>query len=128
MEQTNFHHTWIISPVGTSLLTNGASREMGELLRRTANSRRQDYEPADLADVEERVATVRVAVHQASRRELVKMSAELNGIMKLEAANLNFSHYLLCTNTFQGEKAAEIVQSCLQNLGVREAWIQKIEA
>ena len=58
----------ILSPCGTSLLTNGSSNDERRLLNRHSNTRSLDVMGTDRAAVEKRVATVRARMSAPARR------------------------------------------------------------
>lgn len=117
-----------ISPVGTSLLTNGASNstEIGSLLLATANLREDEIGPDQLRRIKERCDEVRKVLSMADSAATVRrLSAELNGIYtycglkRVGGADevKRDLHFLIATDTFQGRMTAEIVQEHILSLG-----------
>lgn len=107
----------ILSPCGTSLLTNGSTDEERRLLNRHANARKPDEMGEDRARVEERIAAVRDRMEKADRNEARRASAELNGILSLydeEPACKRDHHILLGTDTWLGEQTGQIVEAWLR--------------
>lgn len=117
---------YILSPCGTSLLTNGISKELRNAISKHSNTRtEQEIRAAapeehrlirdHLAAAEEKIAAANVPTAQ-------KLSAELNGILSLYKGNSdrrkNDFHQLLCTDTWLGEEAAKLVQQWLRNRGL----------
>lgn len=113
-----------VSPCGTSLLTNNVPSELRQLLLKTANL--QEHELT--SDQKEQIAQ-----HIQKRRETLldpslnleairKMSAELNGIITYHNGNLpthlREHHYLLVSDTYQGDQVGEMVASWLQSKGL----------
>ena len=117
-------HTYVVSTIGTSLLTNRAGEPLRKLLTKTANLREGEYEPSDRAAVWERAKSVGETLHSGARQSARDLSAELNGVLGLEATGPDFSHYLLATDTFQGGLTAELVRERLVGWGCRFANIQ----
>ncbi|HLJ54449.1 MAG TPA: hypothetical protein VKT77_05370 [Chthonomonadaceae bacterium] len=121
------HHTYVVSTVGTSLLTNGADEQTRRLLWKTANLREPEYAEADRLAVQERAHAVRARLEAASDAEAQKLSAELNGALTRRAAGPEYSHYLLATDTHQGALTAELVRDRLRAAGCREVTIVPLE-
>lgn len=105
----------IISPVGTSILTNGASEEEREILRRTANMREDELSENARQRIDKIVEDRRSETSHTKRYEDYKrFSAELNGIFSYKFPD-NLNHYILIvTDTYQGRKSAELIKEILQ--------------
>lgn len=98
-----------VSPVGTSLLTNGASAEIGQLLRDTTNLREGEIGPAELGRIRERCDEVRQTWAVIDSAVTVRrLSAELNGIYtycglkrtgRTDQVRRDL-HFLIATDTF----------------------------
>lgn len=71
----------ILSPCGTSLLTNGSTDEERRLLNRHSNTRTAEEMKEDRAAVEARVSVVRRPMDTAEAQQARRASAELNGIL-----------------------------------------------
>lgn len=120
---------WIIlSPCGTSLLTNALSGSEAPDLRskifRYANARTETEVPVDdRALISERIERVRSEMREASTSDVVRRSAELNAIVTLYAErgrSLGAGgdlHWIVCTDTWLGEATAEIVAEWLGREG-----------
>lgn len=106
----------VVSTVGTSLLSNGASADLAAVLRRTANLSRGDPVP-ELDLVRSRVAQVRDALGRAKDHEVRALSAELNGILGLATPPQATLHYLLSTDTYQGAATGQLVTDWLNERG-----------
>jgi putative CRISPR-associated protein (TIGR02619 family) len=113
---------YILSPCGTSILTNqAADNEERRTLFRHANARapREIPEPdrQRLAALVERVTEF---VDQANEKSAAKMSAELNGIIRFYdgviPARHDF-HLLLSTDTWLGSVTTELVKRWLDRAG-----------
>jgi putative CRISPR-associated protein (TIGR02619 family) len=123
----------VISTIGTSLLTNQINRtEPNEKdwytrLRDTAN-----YELEKIPEPVQEIIKVLQARSQqvldkSSIQDIRLASAELNGIYGLYQEQLAQAqqdiHYLIATDTAQGQATAEIVQSYLQSKGIAQTSI-----
>lgn len=121
--QNGFIHTTVISTVGTSMFTNKTTNEVRDALLLHANSV-EAYVKAD-ADawpiVRGRVDEIRAALPFMKPENAQDQSAELNGIVKYGATGPDFSHYLLHTDTFLGEQAANIAAAWLASHNCRHA-------
>ena len=120
------NRTAIVSTVGTSVLTD-RSGEMTNLLRETANHRTNEYSYEDLKSVKNHIENKKIAMMAMDPIGVRRNSAELNGILGLEADGSHLEHFLLCTDTFQGAESAKIVESRLRQDGSRSTNIQKLE-
>lgn len=119
----SFHHTIVVSPVGTSLLTNGADGVTVSQLQETANLHADSFSRDVKMAVEAHISRVRADMGEVSQEVWRQRSAELNGVLSLEAFGAGFSHFLICTDTLQGRATGEIVKTCLERAGVRSAEI-----
>lgn len=118
----------VVSTVGTSLLTNQIDRSNPEekswyaQLRDAANFKFDQISQTvtDIIQVlKQRALSV---LKQSSIAKIREASAELNGIYGLYQADLSLGkhdrHYLLATDTAQGQTTAEVVKTFLQNQGI----------
>ncbi len=103
----------LLSTCGTSLLTNGAPRELSEWLRDNANKRGLTAD--DARRLEEHVASRREKLLQANEAEQRRMSAEINGTCAIlaEWEPRRVQHYLVHTDTDVGERSADLVREVL---------------
>ena len=113
---------FILSPCGTSLLTNQANGTERSLVFKYANVKNyQDIPPDDLQQLENLNQRVAVSIATADDLELVsKMSAELNCIIKLYDGRITKNrdhHVLLCTDTWLGETTAKFIEAWLVGKG-----------
>jgi len=103
----------IISTVGTSLITNPAAKEEKSTLYEYANCREQEY-PEEYRELIDRLYTKAGKAIKDSPRSA---SAELNGIFALYGSELpdqsKDMHFLISTDTLQGEKSALLVKEYL---------------
>jgi putative CRISPR-associated protein (TIGR02619 family) len=112
------NQTFLLSLVGTSLLTNIAKND--PLIRRHANCRdRAEVPAADVAALDGFVARAEVMLAAASPTEAAILSAELNTLQKLLGASPVgvHQHVLICTDTWLGSRCAELVRSWLTQRG-----------
>ncbi len=112
---------FILSPCGTSFLTNGSTDAQRKAIYKYANAKTSaDIPPDDLTLLEDRIREVQSKLAQATVEEAARMSAELNGIIKFYGGKLqDFQdfHCLLCTDTWLGEQTARLVESWLRQSG-----------
>ena len=108
---------YVVSPCGTSLLTNQADDDLRKLISRHANVKTKDAVPeAERATIEALIADIGEKISGASYEQAAKMSAELNGIIQLYgggAFGKGDCHFLLSTDTWLGEETAKLVQQWL---------------
>jgi putative CRISPR-associated protein (TIGR02619 family) len=118
----------ILSPCGTSLLTNGSTEDERRLLSRHSNTKSLDEMGADRAAVEKRVAAVRARVCAANAEDARLASAELNGILMLRDEQPEAPrdyHILLCTDTWLGEQTGSIVKEWLRANGFQSVEVRR---
>jgi putative CRISPR-associated protein (TIGR02619 family) len=108
---------FILSPCGTSLLTNLADKRQSELARRYANIKEiADISSEDAECLRMLVQAAKERISDATVQEAARYSAELNGIIKLFNGTTptgNNHHLLLCTDTWLGEQTASLVSDWL---------------
>lgn len=112
----------IISTVGTSLITNSASKEELKKLYEYSNCTEENC-PIEIKElVLSLIPKVSERLKNSDMQTLRKSSAELNGIVGFYNNNLSNGkgdlHLLICTDTFQGKKTAEIIKDFLQQNGI----------
>lgn len=112
---------FVLSPCGTSLLTNQADDTERRLVGKYANTKQpEQISQEDKAKLESLVARVKEKLASADLDLASKMSAELNGIIKLYGGQLSNSqdyHVLVCTDTWLGEITATFVAEWLRAKG-----------
>lgn len=112
----------MISPCGTSLLTNQATNDERKLIGKYANETMKNIPEKDKFILEELIEKSDNVLNQGSINEATMLSAELNAIIKYYDGQFlgrkNDFHYLLCTDTWLGEQTATLVKSWLENHGV----------
>lgn len=99
----------VVSTVGTSVLTHGADKALRDFLTGVANARETDLNPEQRDRIEQRAQDVRAELQGLGPEKVREFSAELNGIVSLRSLQPVHVHYLLHTDTFQGERAAGLV-------------------
>ena len=109
---------YILSPCGTSLLTNYAKdNNERALIRFYANEKNKNNVPSNDRDQLERlIDSISAKLEQADYQVAIKMSAELNGIVNLYKGTIPSSgdfHLLLSTDTWLGEETAKLVKMWL---------------
>lgn len=132
MKQMKF----ILSPVGTSLLTNNSSKEERDLLNKNSNVKSEsDILPEELQILRKRISDIEAKLKDSNLNMAARMSAEINGIVKIYEGQITGKqdfHYLLCTDTWLGENTARLVKNFLESNGLiveirREAELQTKE-
>jgi putative CRISPR-associated protein (TIGR02619 family) len=122
-KQPTHHALFVLSPCGTSLLTNHAANEERKLISKYANTKNaSEISPNDLKILQSLIQKVQDQFQTADINQAAKLSAELNGILKLAQEQFNNPqdyYLLLCTDTWLGETTATIVANWLRTQGVR---------
>lgn len=112
---------FILSPCGTSLLTNAADTAERKLVNQYANCKLKNDIPSEHANcLHALIKRVGKQMITADYSYAAKMSAELNAITKLyqgKPHHKNDFHQLLCTDTWLGEATANIVADWLRKEG-----------
>lgn len=121
--------TLIVSTCGTSLLTNGRSDRDRQLINRYSNERKPEALPADVrTGLDTIINDVRDTALKATPGEIVRMSAELHALVRwyddrpFPAQDV---HVLLCTDTWLGEQAAQIVEAYLRRQGCQQVLLHR---
>lgn len=110
----------IISPCGTSLLTNGTPELLRKLLIKTSNCKEADFSQEDKKLVDEHCEKRQQQIQNAEISEARKLSAELNGIITYcehdcEGEFSKSDHYIiLATDTYLGRITAKLVVDWLK--------------
>ena len=113
-----------VSTCGTSIFTNGTPHEDVQFLRENANKKESGYTPEGLARIDGLIAAKLDKLTSAELREVQTLSAELNGFISFYGNGANLSearqniHYLIHTDTYQGIKAAELIQAWGKHNGI----------
>ena len=114
---------FVLSPCGTSLLTNHANdKAERSLIGKYANTKEPgDILPEDLKQLQLIVDRAKQNLATADLETAKKMSAELNGIINLyegQLAGKQDYHTLLSTDTWLGETTANLVAEWLNQQGL----------
>lgn len=117
--------TTVISTVGTSLLTGHAS-ECKAFLFQKANAQKTDLSTEELVRIDECIGNSESKLKDASDGDARDLCAEINGIVSGGWMNKDCTHYLLHTDTYQGELVASVLADYLKSRGVRCAHPVKI--
>ncbi len=121
----------IISTCGTSLLTNKAPFEVQKILRETANSSEKELTEEQKKAIDLQVSKQEEMLSNATFKQARELSAELNGILGIYNNKLALDisqdmHFLIRTDTYQGQEAARLVEKWLSNKDMM-VQIQNIE-
>jgi putative CRISPR-associated protein (TIGR02619 family) len=118
----NMPALFVLSPCGTSLLTNHATDGDRKLISKYANTKNpDDIQPEDRQTLQNLIQKVREKLKTSDLNQAAKLSAELNGIIKLcngQFKNPQDYHLLLCTDTWLGHTTATLVEGWLKAQGV----------
>ena len=116
---------FILSPCGTSLLTNGTGPDLRKIINLHSNAISEQAvvtaSPHDHRLIRDHLAAVERKIAAADVACAKEFSAELNGILSLydgviEGRQGDFQQ-LLCTDTWLGEEAAKLVRQWLTGKG-----------
>ena len=118
---------FVVSTIGTSILTNSINRGNSAegawfgILRDSANKTQDEITDDELNVIDE---LARRALEKLNRDDVEtnrRSSAELNGIYGIYDGTLpnhsNDLHYLICTDTVQGQKTGQLIQDFLHSKG-----------
>ncbi len=113
---------FVLSTCGTALLTNQANGEERRLIIQYANAKHKEDIPNSEADIlTQLIQRAGDKLQSADPQTASKMSAELNGIIKLYGGTItaaNDHHLLLYTDTWLGEEAASLAAGWLRKHGL----------
>lgn len=117
---------YVLSPCGTSLLTNQAEGKQKKLCSDYANVKDTSRIPAeDRAELESIIARAEGALEEAGVEEAARLSAEINGISGIYGKRFDTAkgdvHVLLCTDTWLGGVTGRLVAQWLKGQGVAYA-------
>ncbi len=116
----------ILSPCGTSLLTNGVPEELRKLVFKHANA------PKPVSGAEGDLLTRHLEARRAefpglSPPEAARLSAEINGLYRLYAGHFakgqKDTHLLLATDTWLGKETAQMVKAWLKQQGIGDVQV-----
>ena len=117
---------FVLSTIGTSSLTNqinnGDPSEWRRLLRDSANHKVDDLQPEAKAVIDTLADRAFEQLLEDDVQINRRISAELNGIYGIYNGRLPQNspdqHHLICTDTAQGQKTGELIQSFLVDQGL----------
>jgi putative CRISPR-associated protein (TIGR02619 family) len=111
--------TIIVSPCGTSLLTNNTDESLRKLLIKIANCQKTELTDEQHKTIEQHLLERQERIEKADLNEVRRLSAELNGIITYyNGRPQGEQHILLATDTYLGDSTAKIVAYWLQQQGV----------
>jgi putative CRISPR-associated protein (TIGR02619 family) len=107
----------IVSPVGTSILTNAAEGNERKLAGTYANYAKDDVPAEDRAVLEALITKARQKM--LATPDDARLSAEINTFMRFYEGRYTGSdtHYLVCTDTWLGKQTAGLVEEWLKLKG-----------
>ena len=116
---------FVLSTIGTSSLTNQINNDdpsgWRRLLRDSANHRTDDLDPEAKQVIDTLADRALEKLLQADSQLNRRISAELNGIYGIYNGRLPQNspdqHYLICTDTAQGQKTGELIEDFLKEHG-----------
>ncbi len=119
---------FIVSTIGTSTLTNSINRSnkdeaknWGKILGMSANQKEDELSDESKSVIDTLVKRTEEKLSQNDVQTNRDASAELNGIYGIYDGSLpgksNDQHYLICTDTAQGQRTGEIIKNFLTNNG-----------
>ena len=120
---------FVLSTIGTSILTNLIDNRTPDeavwrsVLRDSANLKSEELEPETGRVVDTLADRALVKLMQDDAETNRRISAELNGIYAIYgnqlSKNSSDEHYLICTDTVQGQKTGELIRNFLKGVGFR---------
>ncbi|MCB0275207.1 MAG: putative CRISPR-associated protein [Calditrichaeota bacterium] len=108
---------FVLSPCGTSILTNGRNQEERGLINKLSNIDKREHIPEEHLPFFDNLFSERASfLANASNEAAAKISAEINTLIKIyegkKPANGDF-HYLIATDTWLGRETAKLVERWL---------------
>lgn len=112
----------IVSTCGTSLLTNGAPRELRNWLVEHTNRRENDLSSDEQDRIRAQLSQKAIELDTQNLINIRRLSAELNGVVGFYGgqlpANSADQQILLHTDTFQGHVVADTLREWLAKRGL----------
>lgn len=108
---------YILSPCGTSVLTNHAGDDRRIILKYANEKEKENIPAEDRAKLEDIIKEAGEKLRKAELTEARRMSAELNAIIGIydgRRPNTSDFHKLISTDTWLGKEAAELVKSWIR--------------
>jgi putative CRISPR-associated protein (TIGR02619 family) len=115
--------TVLVSPCGTSVLTNGLDDEQRKPINKLANCREEDLPEKDRQALDEHIQNRHRTLIEGTpgREQVKKLSAELNGILTYyegipkHTGGAPDQHILIVSDTYLGNRVGEIIESWLHS-------------
>lgn len=104
---------FVLSPVGTSILTNKADENLRKILRDTANKTEEELTPEEKTAIDNQVRKAESCLRTCEKGDLKKISAEINGILSCSVPEKGDYHVLLASDTYQGQCTAGLIKEFL---------------
>lgn len=111
----------ILSPCGTSSLTNNTPDHLRKLLLSTSDLREKALSDNQYEEIECHIETRRAELLQSDLLMAKRLSAELNGILTFceDIIDPQDQHILLSTDTYQGQQTALLIETWLREKGAK---------
>lgn len=110
----------LVSTVGTSILTNVANQDQRYVLLNSSNCNSSDCSDELKATALELSEKAKLKLESDSIKEQKRSCAELNGIISIRETynikNEQIFHFLITTDTYQGNFTGSIIESYLEKL------------
>lgn len=121
---------YILTPCGTSLLTNAASGEGRKMVGGYANEKTFDGIPAENARyLKGLIQDVREKLMSAEHTQASGMSAEINALTRIYRGDFSSIgkdiHQLLCTDTWLGQETSSLVEGWLKQRGASNVSVKR---
>lgn len=110
-------HNVIVSPCGTSLLTNQVDDFLRKLINRNSNFKESEILPEDKAQIDRHYQQRKQELNETDIEGAKKLSAELNGILTYGKGQISPSdhYYLIATDTYVGGLTATLVTDWIKS-------------
>ncbi len=111
----------ILSPCGTSLLTNGCNDAERKLIGKYANAAENEVTPEDKNMLQKRINVIREKLEKSTPHEVTRLSAELHAIVRFydfKTEHKSDLHYLVVTDTWLGQITGALVKRWLEKQGL----------
>ena len=116
---------FVVSTIGTSILTNSIDRategDWHRILADSANLKQNELSDESKNVIDTLAERARKKLSQNEVETHRRASAELNGIYGIYEGTLpeetDDQHYLICTDTFQGQTTGELIKDFLEGQG-----------
>lgn len=107
----------IVSPCGTSLLTNQIEESLRKLINRNSNLKEFEISAEDKIAIDSHYEERKIQLNQATIQDAKKLSAELNGILTYNKGQISSSdhYYLIATDTYVGGLTTDLVRDWIQS-------------